>query len=48
MKEMIGRIKRTWTKSNPNLGVTPYISYMDDQYPKSIERRGGKADSIYD
>ena len=26
--------KKNWTKSNPNLGVTPYISYMDDQYQK--------------
>ena len=34
--------KKNWTKSNPNLGVTPYISYMDDQYQKALNEGAAK------
>ena len=34
--------KKIWTKSNPNLGVTPYISYMDDQYQKALNEGAAK------
>jgi phage terminase large subunit-like protein len=34
--------KNNWTKSNPNLGVTPYISYMDDQYQKALNEGAAK------
>jgi len=34
--------KKNWTKSNPNLGVTPYISYMDDQYLKALNEGAAK------
>jgi phage terminase large subunit-like protein len=40
--------KKIWTKSNPNLGVTPYISYMDDQYQKALNEGAAKADTIHD
>jgi phage terminase large subunit-like protein len=34
--------KKNWTKSNPNLGVTPYISYMDDQFQKALNEGAAK------
>jgi len=34
--------KKNWTKSNPNLGITPYISYMDDQYQKALNEGAAK------
>jgi phage terminase large subunit-like protein len=40
--------KKIWTKSNPNLGVTPYISYMDDQYQKALNEGAAKANTIHD
>jgi phage terminase large subunit-like protein len=34
--------KKNWTKSNPNLGITPYISYMDDQFQKALNEGAAK------
>jgi phage terminase large subunit-like protein len=34
--------KKNWTKSNPNLGVTPYITYMDDQFQKALNEGAAK------
>ncbi len=34
--------KKNWTKSNPNLGITPYMSYMEDQYQKALNEGAAK------
>lgn len=34
--------KKNWTKSNPNLGITPYMEYMDNQYQKAINEGAAK------
>jgi len=34
--------KKNWTKSNPNLGVTPYMDYMDNQYQKALNEGAAK------
>lgn len=34
--------KKNWTKSNPNLGITPYKEYMEDQYNKALNEGASK------
>jgi len=34
--------KKNWTKSNPNLGITPYMEYMDNQYQKALNEGAAK------
>jgi phage terminase large subunit-like protein len=34
--------KNNWTKSNPNLGITPYMDYMENQYQKALNEGAAK------
>jgi phage terminase large subunit-like protein len=34
--------KKNWTKSNPNLGITPYHEYMEDQFNKAVNEGASK------
>lgn len=34
--------KNNWTKSNPNLGITPYMDYMENQYQKALNEGASK------